>query len=569
MPRAQLALALLGAAAAAPKRPNIIFFLTVRAPPRRAPCPPHAHASPPPPPLPQDDQDVELNSLAYMPQARALLADAGATFSRMYAHVPVCCPSRSSLLSGQFAHNNGCHGNSIAVNCSSPAWQRGPETRAFATALHAAGYATSYAGKYLNDYGDAAAGGAAHVPPGWDNWQGLLGNSRYYGYTLSNNGVAEPHGSDYAADYLPSVVLNRTLAFLDARLGGPAPVLAVLSTPSCHGPQTAAPQYQGLYPGVGSPRSPRWNATAGGAPVHWLQDVHAVYAFDDNAAAFSDLVYRRRLQTLASVDDMVRDVVAAVTAAGELDNTFFVYTADNGYHTGDFGFVYDKRQPWETDTHLPLLLRGPGVAPGTAVAAPVSMVDLTATLLDMAGLPAPAHYDGASFLALARGGAPAAPARRAAFIEYRGEGGGGGDAPLCARTQGNNQVMCNNAGNYNDPPIFNGADFCLCQDAVNNTYSCLRVVDGAADAPAERARVLGAGGAGAAAPAALLDFRYCEWQGADTAVEYFDYAVDKYELTNAAGKLEPARAAALHARLAAARACKGAAACGAVLSAPF
>jgi N-acetylglucosamine-6-sulfatase len=410
---ALLALAGCARVGAAAPAPNIIFFLT-------------------------DDQDIEMGSLAYMPKVQRQLIDQGATFTRMYAHVPVCCPSRSSLISGQFLHNNGCRGNAIATNCSSPAFQRGAEARSYVTDLAAAGYKTSFSGKYLNDYGSPAAGGTAHVPPGWTNWQGLVGNSVYYDYTLSNNGAPERHGSDYATDYLPNVILNRTLEFLGAHLGA-APVFAVLSTPSCHGPQTAAPQYQGAFPGLQAPRSPTYNATVAG--THWLQATHGAYTFSPTHAAFSDLVFRRRVQTLQTVDDIVDSVVAAVAAAGQLDNTYFVYTADNGYHTGAYGLVYDKRNAFETDTHLPMLIRGPGIAPGTAVAAPVSMTDLSATFLHMAGLPVPPHFDTASMLPFAQAQPPAP--RTATYVEYAGEGGDGGPPGVCATTSRDNSLMCN------------------------------------------------------------------------------------------------------------------------------
>ena len=79
------------------KRPNIVFILT-------------------------DDQDVELFSLDYMPKLKSLISDQGVMFTRMYASVPVCCPSRSSLWSGRYQHNNGVKGNSISTNCSSKDW---------------------------------------------------------------------------------------------------------------------------------------------------------------------------------------------------------------------------------------------------------------------------------------------------------------------------------------------------------------------------------------------------------------------------------------------------------------
>ena len=342
-----------------------------------------------------DDQDVELGSSTaeVMPKLHALLASGGATADRMYVHVPVCCPSRSSFHSGQFQHNNQVRGNAIVSNCSSLSWQQGPEKRSVATYLQGAGYVTQFAGKYLNAYGYPGVGGVAHIPPGWTSWQGLVGNSVYYNYVISDNGVAESHGKDPAVDYLPSVVLNKTLAFLDAHQGGASqPIFAVISTPSCHGPQDAEPQYQTAFEGKGAPRTPAFHAEVPNA--HWLQATEgAGYGLNAslaaNNAAFSDLVYRRRWQTLQSVDDILDVVVAKMDAIGQLDNTFFVYTTDNGYHMGQFGLIYDKRQPWETDVHLPLFVRGPGVKAGSTLSSLVSMPDLSATLLDIAGVPPP------------------------------------------------------------------------------------------------------------------------------------------------------------------------------------
>ena len=248
-----------------------------------------------------------------------------------------------------------------------------------------------------------------------------------------------------------------------------------------------------------------------------------------------------------------------------------------------YGLVYDKRNPFETDTHLPLLIRGPGIAPGTASATPVSMPDISATLLDMAGLPVPAYFDGSSVLGLVQqagwrqqqrqGAAPPAP-RLATLLEYTGEGGGGGDKTLCPATAGDNSLYCNGANNYSQPPYWFGSDFCMCQDALNNTYSCLRVVQGASAAP-EAAAMLSAQGSPAAAAvaggaaAAALDYRYCEFKDRVGTVEFFNLTADPHELVNTAGSLSKAARQTLSARLAAVRACKGYAECGPLLAEPI
>lgn len=115
------------------------------------------------------------------------------------------------------------------------------------------------AGKYLNEYGlpgspgctTTAGPGCGKVPPGWDYWLGLLGNSRYYNYDVSRDGTVEHHGQNYTTDYFPDLVANRTVEFIyDTAKSHPnMPILAVNAWPSPHGPHTPAPQYSGHFQG--------------------------------------------------------------------------------------------------------------------------------------------------------------------------------------------------------------------------------------------------------------------------------------------------------------------------------
>jgi N-acetylglucosamine-6-sulfatase len=135
-----------------------------------------------------DDQDVLIGGIDHMPILHKLLVEQGAIFPNAFVHTPICCPSRSSILTGKYLHNGGATNNSLAGNCHGRQWRESAEKQSFGVlAQKYGGYMTGYVGKYLNQYGRCEADEPKEcghrVPPGWTMWQGLIGNSRYYNYT--------------------------------------------------------------------------------------------------------------------------------------------------------------------------------------------------------------------------------------------------------------------------------------------------------------------------------------------------------------------------------------------------
>jgi arylsulfatase A-like enzyme len=165
-----------------------------------------------------------------------------------------------------------------------------------------------------------------HVPKGYDWWLGLKGNSRYYNYTLSVNGTGHFFQSDYLTDQITYYALN----FLNEKSVAEGSFFMMLAPPACHAPFTPAPRHEELYPDLLTVRDPAFNAT----PVdkHWLVQMPPTSLPED--VTNLDEIYRNRIRTLLSVDDMVGAVVEKLEELKILNNTYVIVMSDNGFHIG-------------------------------------------------------------------------------------------------------------------------------------------------------------------------------------------------------------------------------------------
>jgi len=359
--------------------------------------------------------DLDLAEMPAMPEVDALLARHGATFDDYFVSDSLCCPSRTTTLRGQYAHNTRVLNNGGPRGGFKRAYELGIERHTIATRLHAAGYRTGLFGKYLNGYPHPA--GKRYVPPGWTEWASPVAGDPYseYDYTLNHDGRFEPH--DHAPeDYGTDVYMGLARRFVERSVARHRPFFAYVSVFAPHEPSTPAAADVDRFAGATAPRTPSFDqADVSGMPVL----VQNLPRFTDEETAAIDRLYQRRIESLQAVDRGVADLVGTLRALGQLKHTYVVFASDNGFHLGQHRLPAGKEMPYDTDVHVPLVVRGPGIPAGRHVDVMGNNADLAPTFAAMAGAGRSRRWDGRSLLTAARGRAGAARrGRRVELVEH-------------------------------------------------------------------------------------------------------------------------------------------------------
>lgn len=328
----------------------------------------------------------------------AALPDRGMTFTNHTVIDSLCCPSRVSILRGQYIHNHKVISNIEATGGGWPTFRRLGEHRdCLPVWLDNAGSTTAMFGKYMNEYPDP--GRPDYVPPGWDEW--AVPTSRGDSYTgfdygLNENGVVKQYG-DSPYEFLNDVLNRKAQSFIRKAPDG---FFMQFSTYSPHKPYATAPRHRNKHTITKVPRTPAYNAIGINEPA-WMKQF---YPLSEKRLRKIDKVWAERARSAESFADTVDTVLNTLAATGKDKNTLVVITSDNGYHMGEYRLPKGKRLPYDADTVVPLIMIGPGITPGSRVDDMTSSIDFAPTFTELLGATAPAWVDGRSMTHFIRTG---------------------------------------------------------------------------------------------------------------------------------------------------------------------
>ncbi len=392
--------------------------------------------------------DQAQADVAHMPNVKRLLARQGTTFADAVDSFPLCCPSRATFITGQYAHNHGVAGNFWPFGWygmrnrgnTLPAW------------LQKAGYRTALIGKWLNGYGARDAHG--EVPKGFDIWRGLLDVSAYdyYNFVMNRNGKLKTWGDaefarklvrfakievspdpgglagimralhdqfgeppyDYwgtanPKDYSPDVTGRITEQLVRSQRHSQKPFFIWWAPAAPHREDVAvtllgrpgadprpAPRYAARSKGYKLPEPPSFNeADLADKPSNMR---NAAKPMTQAQIDQLQLDYEGRIGSLLAVDDHVKKLVRTLRETGQLKNTLIVFVSDNGWLQGQHRVTGDKYLPYEESLRVPLIVRGPGVPAGRTVRGQISNIDFAPTLVDAANAKPGRTMDGVSLL---------------------------------------------------------------------------------------------------------------------------------------------------------------------------
>lgn len=340
--------------------------------------------------------DQSMGELAYMPKTLELLGERGATFDNFIISISLCCPSRTSILRGQYGHNTKVVDNELPGGGFDKVFTLGLEESMIPVWLQEQGYATAKFGKYLNLFPNP--NDLTYIPPGWTEWYSPAAGDAYGGfnYTLNENGTVVEYGNN-PEDYSTDVYGAKAIDFIQRNASQDTPYFAFISLYMPHKPSTPAPRHAGMFSTLELPQPPSFNEPD-------LRDKAETFLWrpplKDQQIDEMQQQYRLRIESLQAIDEMVENIVSTLDTLGDLDNTYIFFTSDNGFHFGEHRLPMGKNTPYEEDIRVPLLVFGPGIRAGSHIGQVTGNIDLAPAFAELAGASIPGFVDGRSLVPL-------------------------------------------------------------------------------------------------------------------------------------------------------------------------
>ncbi|MFA5831470.1 MAG: sulfatase [Candidatus Paceibacterota bacterium] len=335
--------------------------------------------------------DARVDDIQYMPFVQDYLVKGGTTFKNSFVVRSLCCPSRATLLSGQYPHNNGVKSNKVNGLYG---YQILDQRNTLPIWLQDAGYYTGHFGKYLNGYGVGDSSTVQGVPPyeipqGWDIWQALIDPSTYdyVNFRINHNNTIENFTNSYSTDVLGI----KAVRFLNKAEKSGKPFYLSFNAIAPHSggsggvlPTTRAyPALRHLwkYRGVMMPTAPSFNEADVSDKPNYVREMPS---FDEKTTTDIMRTWRRRVESLLAVDEAIAAIVGKLESIGQIDNTVIILTSDNGFMMGEHRLAHTKQVMYEESYRVPFVIRGPGIPKGATVNLMIKNIDWAPTILDLA-----------------------------------------------------------------------------------------------------------------------------------------------------------------------------------------
>ncbi len=351
-----------------------------------------------------ETDDESMNLAPYRPYINRFFKKNGVEFTNSFVGQSLCCSSRTSKFTGLLPHNDHVMSNNYPDGGFWP-FHVYDEQSTFPVWIQKSGYKTAEMGKFMNEY-PYQPGVPGHrvpksyIPQGFSKFVSPVKGKPYneVGYGLNVNGVVDAH---LRQKYMVRVLSKMGGNFISRQTSSSQPYELEIDPYADHAPYKDEKRFRGkFFDKIKYPRTPAFNEKNISDKTNLLRLLPRETQSEKQLINHD---FDKRIGAEMGVDRMFKHIVQILTATGQLDNTYIIYTSDNGYHMGEHRMGIGKNTAYDTDTRVPLYVFGPGIEGGSVIHQLVGNTDLASTIAKMAGVKPPDNVDGRSFLPLLTG----------------------------------------------------------------------------------------------------------------------------------------------------------------------